>query len=537
MAFTVIQAGGSLQLVATDGTITTLTLPTGITLRSDVPPRWAVYGRYVVLVNTPSRPLTIDSTGTVRPLTPLPPRLAPVVSGAAGGTLSGTYNGLRYTNVITDSVGNMIAESDYSPASSASVTISSQDLKAASLDISPDAISLRRVYRPTTNGAVLFQWVDLNGNVLTSVQDDLSDAGLSEIGAPTLGSPPRLTRIAEFRDRLFGVGDVNIDSVFYTETGFMYAWPSDNEILIPRVGSDTIGVVALVSRREALGVGRLNRLMQITGTGIEDSSGQVDLRVIKLSDECGFVSQEATAVYRDIGYFLWLDGVYQWDDNGLTCISDGNGGRSRVRSWFATDDYFDRNQFARSFAMIDPLRGKYRLFLYDPDGVMNFVEFDLKERTWVGPHKTDAFTPASAFVRQNTRQVKIPTIGGSDGGLYQENATATDISIAGAPHGIDYDVDSKFYQGTSPDVEQYFGELSVLGKPQDAGTLTVTPRVGYFDAAPQSAMPYDMRLGRQRLRRLGIGKLAQLNFRHTTVNEPVALYGFEIDDVHKVGRR
>ncbi len=536
MAFTVIQAGANLQLVATDGTLTTLTLPSGITLRQDVPPRWAVYGRYVVLVNTPSRPVTIDSTGTVRPLTPLPPRLAPLVSGASGGALSGTYNGLRYTNVMTDGVGNVVAESDYSPASG-SVTISGQDLKAAGLDVSPDAISLRRVYRPTTNGAKLFQWIDLNGNILTAVQDDLSDAGLSEVGAPTLGSPPRLTRIAEFRDRLFGVGDVNIDSVFYTETGLMYAWPSDNEISIPRVGSDTIGVVALVSRREALGVGRLNRLMQITGTGTEDTSGAVDLRVIKLSDECGFISQEATAVYRDIGYFLWLDGVYQWDDNGLTCISDGISGRSRVRSWFATDDYFDRNLFARSFAMIDPLRNKYRLFLYDPAGALSFVEFDLNERTWVGPHKTGAFTATSAFVRQNTREVKIPTVGGSDGGLYQEVTTAADVSIGGQPHGIDYDVDTKWFQGTSPDIDQYFGELSVLGKAQLAGTLNVTPRVGYLGASAQDAIVYDMRRGRQRLRRLGIGEMAQLNFRHSTVNEPVALYGIEVDPVRQVGRR
>src|SRR4051812_7385674 len=191
MAFTVIQAGTSLQLVATDGTLTTLTLPSGVTLRQDVPPRWAVYGRYVVLVNTPSRPLTIDSTGTVRPLTPLPPRLAAVLSAVSGGTLSGTYSGVRYTNVITDGVGNVIAESDYSPASG-SATVAGQDLKAASIDVAPDTISLRRLYRPTTNGAELFQWVDLNGNVLTAVQDDLSDAGLSEISGPTLGSPPRL---------------------------------------------------------------------------------------------------------------------------------------------------------------------------------------------------------------------------------------------------------------------------------------------------------------------------------------------------------
>src|SRR5882672_871558 len=136
MPFTVIQAGGTLQLVNTDGTLTTLALPSGIELRQDVPPRWAVYGRFVTQVNTPTRPLTIDATGIVRPLTPLPPRLAAVLSGVAGGTLSGTYRVL-YTNIIRDGVGNVIAESDYSPTGN-SATIASQMLQAASLDLSPD---------------------------------------------------------------------------------------------------------------------------------------------------------------------------------------------------------------------------------------------------------------------------------------------------------------------------------------------------------------------------------------------------------------
>src|SRR5262249_9659957 len=155
----------------------------------------------------------------------------------------------------------------------------------------------------------------------------------------------RLTLIAEFRDRLFGVGDINIDSVFYTETGLPYAWPGDNSIVIPRVGSDKFGVTGLISRREALGVGRLNRLSEVVGTGEEDTNGIADLRLIKLSDETGFLSQEAVAVYRDTVYFLWFDGVYQWDDNGILCLSDGSAGRARVRSWFATDDFFDRRMF------------------------------------------------------------------------------------------------------------------------------------------------------------------------------------------------
>jgi hypothetical protein len=535
MSYTVIQAGGTLQLVSSTGALTSLALPSGVTLNANLPPRWAVYGRYVILVNSASRPITIDATGTIRPLTPLPPRLAAVLSGVAGGTLSGTYR-VIYTFVIKDAMGNVISESDFSPFSN-QVTITTQFLKAASLDTSPDPVDARRLYRTTTNGAVYFQWIDLDGNVLHEVQDDLSDAGLGETAAPTLGTPPRLTLIAEFRDRLFGVGDIDIDSVMYTETGLMYAWHPQNAITVPRVGSDTLGVTGLISRREALGVGRLNRLSQIVGTGEEDSKGIPDLRLIKLSDETGFLSQESTTVFRDTVYFLWHDGVYQWDDNGIICLSDGSGGHARVRSWFATDDYFDRSKFSRAFAHVDPIYNKYRLFLDDPDGVRVFVEFDLNDRTWWGPHRIDAFTARSVFLRLGTDNRQIPVVGGTDGGLYVHTTRAADVSQAGTAYGIDYNVDTRPFIGTSPDREQYFGELSVIGKTQAAGALTITPHVGYLNAPAQLPITHDLRRGRERLRRLGKGQMAQLNLRHTGVDEPVEIYGIEIADVHEVGRR
>lgn len=540
MAYTIVQVGTTLHFVDVLGTLSPITLPDGIDLRSDVPPRWVVYGRYVILVNTPNRPVSVDASGIARPLTPLAPRLAPVLSGVSGGTLSGTYNHGRYTFIIRDDDGTMIAESDFSPASSADVVITTQDLRYASLDLAPDAaVTARRCYRVTTLGATLFQWIDLDGNVLTAVQDDLPDAALGETAAPTLGSPPRLTLIAEFRDRLFGVGDLNVDNVVYTETGLMYAWPPLNSLVIPRVGSDAIGITGFLQRRESLGVGRLNRLSAITGTGQETTTGDIDLRVIVISDQCGIVSNEASVVYRDTAYFLWLDGVYQWNDNGLVCLSDGVDGKGRVRAWFASDDYFDRNKFPLAFAQIDTTRMKYRIFLYDLAGVLHYVEFDLNERTWDGPHRIDAFQATSAFLRYNAKAVQIPTVGGADGGIYDQGSmpTATDVAVSGQPYGIDFEVDTKWYPGSSPDRETYFGQLSLLGAVQPAGTLAVTPRVGYLDAPAQVPIPYTMPRGRQRLRRLGFGKLLTLNLKHTAPDEPVAIFGFEIDDVHEGGRR
>src|ERR1017187_1042429 len=115
MALLVVQAGANLQLVTEAGLVSApLALPAGVTLRTDIAPRWWVYEQYAVLVNTPSQPLIIDAMGTVRLLCPKPPRLAPTLSGVTSGGLTGTYSGVRYTFITKDSYGNIISESDFS---------------------------------------------------------------------------------------------------------------------------------------------------------------------------------------------------------------------------------------------------------------------------------------------------------------------------------------------------------------------------------------------------------------------------------------
>ena len=67
MAFTLIQAGTSLYTVNTDGGGgVALTLPANVTLASNRIPRFARFQNYVVVVNTPSRPLSVGTDGTVR---------------------------------------------------------------------------------------------------------------------------------------------------------------------------------------------------------------------------------------------------------------------------------------------------------------------------------------------------------------------------------------------------------------------------------------------------------------------------------------
>lgn len=542
---TVIQAGTSLQLLDELGALSTLTLPTGVTLRTDVKPRWEIYQNRLVLVNTPSQPLSIDALGVVRLLTPRPPRLTPVLSGVGSSTLTGAYRA-KYTFVTMDLHGNIISESDYSPISS-QVAIVNQFLQAATIDVSTDTITLRRLYRTTDNGAVYFQWVDLDGNVLTSIQDNLSDAGLSIIAAPTLGTPPRLTTIAEFRGRLFGCGDLDIDNLRYTEAGSPYAWPEDNLFAIPGIGSDAFGITALASRRDALGVGRRNLLVQIVGSGAE-SGTNIDFDVVVVSREVGIESQETVRVFRDTAYFLWKDGVYTWNSAGITCISDGIGrgagaGYGNVRSWFNTDNYFNRDLFPLAFAEIQWDRPAYRLFLASADSpvVDTFVDFDINSKTWWGPHSTSLFSPTSAFTRTSSTDRQIPVIG-SAFSVFNNQEVRTDgnpitSTTASSETAIPFDVVSKRHALGAPDRDKYFGELSLFGEPQPTSTLVVAARTGELNATNTFVQSYDQTKARQRLGRLGRGKHTQLEFTNDEVGDNVRLLGYEIDPVSIIGRR
>lgn len=526
MSYTLVQAGSSLQFVDTSGAVTTLTLPTGITLATDKPPRFAVFGRFTVMTNTPNRPITIDPQGVVRVLCPFPP-VAPVSlsSGGAGG-LTGNYKA-KQTFVIRDTFGNIIAESDFGPPMLAPFAAVANTIGISDIQISPDTSSVTdtNIYRTLDSGEVYFLWKELDGNVVNDFNsDDLADLALSVFAAPRLGTPPDLTLAAEWRGRLWGVGRTDVDVLRYSEPGSMYSWPISNGISVPRLGADSRGVAGLIARRESLVVGRRNNIQQVTGTSDDD------FRLIRVTDEAGIESYESVAVYKDTAFFLWKDGVYALDANGVRCISN-----DRVRSWFTKDDTFARDRFQYAVGMIDPVRLKYRLFLAAAGSVVNdrWIEYDLADGTWWGPHKTGAFTPVSAIVVTDTNDEKIPMIGSSSGFLWEEQSTATDDTAT----AIDFDVDTGFDAQGSANVDKYWGNLSVMGKVQSTGTVAITPRVGDTDAAAKLAMQYVMSAGRQLIGRLGVGSLLKLNFRHNVAGEPVEIYGYEIDDVHELGQR
>lgn len=536
MAFTVVfQAGSSLQMLPRNAsaTLRTLTLPTGIELTDKLPPRWAVFGQYIVMVNSPSKPITIDPKGTVRLLTPAAPTQAPTLSTAAGGSLTGSYT-VKQTFIILDEDGNLIAESDFGPAS-ASQSVSGQYLKIATLELSEDTVSGTRFYRTTTGGAVYFQWIDLEGNTQTSLIDDLADAGLSLVSAPVLGTAPDLVLIATHKDRLWGIPRGGDEEIAYCEAGKMYAWPLDNRLAAPNAGLDKRGVTSIIARKEALGFGRSGSLHQLAGTDVNS------FRFVTISDRVGVESHESVAIYDDVAYFLARDGVYSWGPNGIQCLSDKNESSGGVRSWFTTDDYFNRALFARAVGQIIPDRKVYRLFLagVGVPYLNRWIEYSIDDRTWWGPHLTTAFEPVSVSAFDDDHDLRQPVIGSAEGYFFADQDTRSDEDAS--DEGIALRAESAIFTEGDPDMDKVFLDMSVIGKTQSAGAVTVTPRVGTLDTTgvPGTTLPslvYDMTKGRARIGRIGRTRQLQLLFEHSTVGQSVELYGYDIPN-HDLGRR
>lgn len=527
MPFTVFQAGNTLRTVNTDGGLSAaLTLPNGVSLNVNAQPRFARFQRYVVMVNTPTRPLTIDSSGVVRLLTPAPPSTAVTLANGSAGSLTGVYKALQ-TYKLLDSLGNVISESDFGPVMASGFSVNNRMLRAT-FPINSDTVSATQLYRTTTGpGGVYFPWKLVSGNSSTSAEDAVPDTGLGIVAAPELGTAPDLTLVAEFGGRLYGVERSQPDYLRYTTAGTMYGWNAQNTVLIPRVGSDSAGITALIPRRAALGVARHNTTVQVTGT----VRANITPLIVNGGEQVGCVSQESVRVHNDVAYWLGRDGVYSWDSGGVRCITDGI-----ISGWFNTDTYFNRSMFWRAFAEIDPGKNTYNLFLASAGVSVHdrWISLDIPTGRWFGPHLTDAFSPSCALWVAGRNQLPFFMVGSREGYISQTTETRADWGL--------YPINARASVRTEtmgePEQEKYFGELSVHVKPQTGGTLTITPELGSVDeTAPTAAMTAPLTQGKTRVGRIGTGNAMVMDFQNAELNVDAAIYGYEVNPVNPIGQR
>ena len=536
MPYYIVVGGNTLYRMNTAGTATALTLPTDVTIDTARRPRMAVLGKNVILTNATSRSVFVDPNGaTVRLAQLKAPTSAPVLTSAETGLLTGTFR-VKYTHIIKDTeTGALLVESPFSPISASSGAITSKLLKAA-VETSPDpGVTHRRLYRTATGpGATYYPWIDVEGNTITTVSDDLLDASLSLVAAPTeLGAVAGaafltyMTLLVEWKGRLWGVGNVDVDKLRYTGTDLLYAWKTSYEIVIPPVGNDSFGITGLIPRRDELGVCRRNLMWSIRG----DTPTTFERK--KVHDGKGCVAPESVVVIEDIGYFLGADGVYTWGPDGVNCISNG-----KVRKWFTTTTYFNRARFENAFARYNAKYHGYELYLSNTgDTTWNrWVFYDIERGRWWGPHLTGAaFTATSAlgnFI--DADNLIVPIIGATDDKIYTgNNATLLDASTA-----ISVSATSARHSEGTPDIKKLFGGPSIIFAEQAAaGNLSVACKVGAVDEGTTRTLTVDQtKPGRERFSPLGEGEHCQLVFTESTGSQACQLLGYEIP-VHELGRR
>lgn len=536
--FYLVQAGDTIYVVSALGVVVqALTMPSGVTIDATKRARFAVLNQVVVISNAPSVNVWVDpfdftvyKLAIVAPTTPL----AAAASGA--GPLTGTYL-YRYT-FGQRLRGVLVNESPLSPAMTAGVALTANDAALSSISVDSTAgtpTNVRRVYRTTTNGADYFFDFEIADNTTTTATDSTTDAGLDLAAFDTgiMNAPAgtdgtnQLTLLVAYKGSLFGVGSDadQVDHLVFTENSLPYAWSGFNDIPANPVGEDRFGITGLAPRRDSMLVFKRARTYKLIG------SSRADFDLPVLLQKIGSLSPDAVVTINDKTYWLAGDGVYSIDDNDTV----SNLTRAQVDGWFTTDKYFDRTLFPSAVGSWNPVSNSYELQIGT-----QWIAFQIDSGKWFGPHLTTALTPVGRATLRDAGGIYKSFVGGADGCLYLQNATPPDDIAADGTHAAiasDWTLTPMF--DGDPALTHYWGQPDLQARVEAAGvTLTVTSKIGYVGVlTTQPAQTMDLTKGRQRLARMGIGALCQLEFSQNQVGGQFLLYGLDVVPVNVVGRR
>jgi hypothetical protein len=522
-------AGTKLQKITVAGTVSDLTMPTGVTVSATKATQFAALAGSILATYGPTKNVRINaSTLGCFPLSITTPSTVITVAVGAAGVLTGDY--LYKVSFVDKDSAVVVSESPLSGASS-TLTLAAQRGTLSAIPVSTDdGVNCRRLYRTTSGGSVFFFLADIDDNSTTTYSDNIADAALGTTAAATdLGNPAGTTAsdnmplIVAWKDRLWAVWSSNVDAVYYSGINRWYAWSASNFLPINPKGLGLSGVTALLKRRDELGVAKRRGLWKIVG------SDAANYQVIQVHAGVGVIAPTSVVVVRDTAYFLAEDGVYAWDASGVRPLDS-----ARVAAWFGTDTYFNRGRFANAFASWNQQEDTYELHLAAADSEVEdrWVSFDLQREVWLGPHKTDVTTPTVAWNLEDIYGRAMGVMGGTNGYLYRCN----DTSYEDGAVPVQFDVTTAVLNAGVPGIEKYFGELTVLTAAQASGDMTITPYVGSLSATAGATITHSLTLDRARYRRMGQGREMWLRFQQSTA-VGCELHGFEIVPVSIVGTR
>ena len=516
MAFTLVATSAGLTSISANGYKSDMTLPSGVTAVAGARLRGAVLNRLALLVNAFSASIFVDLTNVAFPAQLATPAVAPTL-GTSGTGYTGTVRA-KVQFLIKDVFGNVIGASELSPAS-ASTAYSNQGISYTNIAISPNpAINARRIYRTATLGTSYFWDVDIDDNTTTTLVNSSADATLDLVAIDSgdyVSAPSGLTLAVAHGGRAWGRSKVEPDTLYGSALDDVTSWPI--EIPTYPVGAERSGITGLGARRDDLIIFKRSSIQKLVGDS-EDN-----YRVLEVANGKGCVAPDSVVVIRDIVYWLDSDGVWSLGAEDVpVCLSDDT-----VRPWFASTDYFARGQFYNAFAQYDPRKHSYDLFFCATGSttIDRWVSLDILTGKWFGPHKTGAFTPSGSAVSSDSNGNPQLVVGASNGFIY--TALAGNYSD-GATTAIDFEIMGKFHNGDNPDATHVWLQPSIFTKKETTGTLTITPYVGQLDASAGTTISHDLTKERERLVRLGTGRLCQLKFSQATAAQGVELYGYSL---------
>lgn len=544
MAFTVVQAGSSLQAISPSGTIQTLTLPSGVTIDETIKGQFHTLNRQLLFTGAPSQNLWIDPiTFTVRPMVLQTPNAAPTLT-AAGTGLTGGYRA-AYSYGLIDANGRLIQESSLSPVTD-QISLTNQGLNWTAIQVSPDSsVNCRILYRSLAEGDAdsLFPVATIYDNATTSFLGDATpDDALGGLVAATYLLPPagtvpgtRAALAVVHQNRMFIIDANDPDSLVWSNAQSFTAFSIDNGARLTGDGEDQYGGQGFLSRREELVILKRSRVIRFVGSSNDDFEMMPD----DSSQNVGCLAPRSALVIDNIGYFLASDGVYVVDSDGVRSITLGV-----VDPWFKSDLYFNRSGFYLAEAGYNPDTHAYELHLTAVGTAVGtldrWIAFDIKKGVWFGPHLTSAFTPVSRGLVISSAGLKLAAVGASDGYVYLMNQT-TKSDVAGASGsavGIAVDWIHSFFHGDSPDFYHYWA-MPTFHYQNESSSNTVALS-WYVGELVGSTFPLSdtlpLNVDRKRSKRLGAGRLMRMRFQHSTAGENFLLRGVQVY-YNTVGRR
>jgi len=530
MAFAIVQADDTLYMLSDTGGIQALTLPVGISLATDRPPRFAIMNRHVLVANTPSKTLAIDGDGLVSPMMLQAPVTAPTLAAGSGTGITGAIKArVAFARLAGDQ--SIIAMSPFGPESN-TVTLTDDDIAVTALPVSVEpSCNARVIVRNVAGGEVFFEAIVVADNTGTTATLSLTDDELPtlptdvDVDQPPGGSgSDTMVLIAEWKGFLWGRGslDAEIDELVFSLDGEFWKWRLSDALLADPKGGDAFGITAFIKRRDEFGVGRRGRLLKVIG----DDPDNFEMKEVLAG--IGPAGHEGCQVIRDVGYFLSMeDGAWAWGPGGVQCISDNDS-----HPWFTTDDFFNRALFPNAVSRINPKGPKWELCLAAAGSTVldRWVSYDIGRKKWLGPHTSSAFTSiGAAGTVYDEDVIRFCMFGNQDG--YLRRTVDTLQNDDGS--AIDFDVTGKFH-GDGVIAKRNWLQPSVTVKPQASGTLSLIPSVGEVpadgaSATEQAAISIALTRGQHnRLRYGGAGRFYRPRWRCNTLNVRAKLLGYEL---------